>query len=52
MSQVREEDKEDGDVSDTEKGKESSGAEDSDQEGKKNAIHANVSICYIHRSAV
>ncbi|CAH2236759.1 jg14251 [Pararge aegeria aegeria] len=40
--EVREEEKEEGDASDNEGGKESS-AEDSDGEGKKNAIHANLS---------
>jgi hypothetical protein len=43
LSQVREEDKEEGEGTDNEKEKESSGEDGSDTETRKNAIHANVS---------
>ncbi|XP_052757266.1 putative U5 small nuclear ribonucleoprotein 200 kDa helicase [Galleria mellonella] len=41
--EVREEDKEDGEGTDNEKEKNSSGDEDSDGEGRRNAIHTNLS---------
>lgn len=47
LPQIREEEKEEGEGSGNEKEKESSGEDDSDTEGKKNAIHANVSLDYM-----